>query len=292
DGLAPGVLGHVQVRLVERERLYQRRDLPEDLEDLPRDLAVLAEIRPDDDELGAETDRARHRQRRPHAERARLVARGRDDAAALRTAADRDRSPAERRIVALLDRRVERVHVDVEDLAEAGHRVPQRVPGESVMEGIAGRALSRTGSAGVYPHFELRRELGVRYGNWIAADAGRPAPENELVMADVLEQRRQVLTAIGLLVFEGATEFAARNADEDHLGLGRRQMPVRRSGRHVGTPGRRRVRREMTGAAGKPRSSFSIGPAHDVLGVRAPLVELKRCVTGDVAILATRVLEH
>ena len=51
------------------------------------------------------------------AERARLVARGGDDAAAIRLAADRERLAAQRRVVALLDRRVERVHVDVEDAA-------------------------------------------------------------------------------------------------------------------------------------------------------------------------------
>ena len=50
-----------------------------------------------------------------HAERARLVARGGDDAAPVGASADRDRLPAQRRIVALLDRRVEGVHVDVHD---------------------------------------------------------------------------------------------------------------------------------------------------------------------------------
>ena len=62
----------------------------------------------------------RHRHRREHAERARLVARGGHDAAAIRLAADGERSAAQRRIVALLDRRVERVHVDVKDPAHRG----------------------------------------------------------------------------------------------------------------------------------------------------------------------------
>ena len=52
-----------------------------------------------------------------HAEPARLVACGRDDAAAIGPAADGDRLAAQRRIVALFNRRVERVHVDVEDAA-------------------------------------------------------------------------------------------------------------------------------------------------------------------------------
>ena len=39
SGEAPGVLGHVEIRLVERQRLDQRRDLAEDREHLVGDLA-------------------------------------------------------------------------------------------------------------------------------------------------------------------------------------------------------------------------------------------------------------
>ena len=46
SGEAPGVLRHVEVRLVERQPLDERRRLPEDLEDLPRDGGVLGEVRP------------------------------------------------------------------------------------------------------------------------------------------------------------------------------------------------------------------------------------------------------
>ena len=66
---------------------------------------------------GTEPDGLGHRHRRAHAERARLVARRRHDAAAVGLAADRQRLAAQRRVVALLDRRVERVHVDVKDPA-------------------------------------------------------------------------------------------------------------------------------------------------------------------------------
>src|SRR6185503_4418159 len=53
--------------------------------------------------------------RRSHAELARLVARRRNDAALRRIAADRDRLAAQRWIIALLDGRVERVHVDMKN---------------------------------------------------------------------------------------------------------------------------------------------------------------------------------
>ena len=115
----PRVLGHVEVGLVERERLDPRRDRAEDLEDRLRRGAILLEVGPDDRQVRAEPDGARHRHRRAHAERPRLVAGRGDHAAAGGAAADGDRLAAQRGIVALLDRRVEGVHVDVEDAA--GH---------------------------------------------------------------------------------------------------------------------------------------------------------------------------
>ena len=64
-----------------------------------------------------------------HAELARFVARGSHDAALGRTAY-RYRLAAELRIVALLDGRVERIHVDVDDLAMRRRRdAPLRVGG-------------------------------------------------------------------------------------------------------------------------------------------------------------------
>ena len=70
----------------------------------------------DEDQLRAEFHRLAARHRAVHAEGARLVARGRDDAAALGVA-DRHRAAAQRGVVALLDRGVEGVHVDVDDAA-------------------------------------------------------------------------------------------------------------------------------------------------------------------------------
>ena len=90
---------------------------------LLRHRAVLLEVGPHDDERRAQPHRARHGNRRPHAERPRLVAGGRDHAPRRRVAAHRDRLAAQRRVVALLDRRVKRVHVDVEDLAHGGARL-------------------------------------------------------------------------------------------------------------------------------------------------------------------------
>ena len=56
ERLAPGVLGDVEVGLVERQRLDERRDLAEEREDGRRRGLVAREVRPDDDERGAEAD--------------------------------------------------------------------------------------------------------------------------------------------------------------------------------------------------------------------------------------------
>ena len=71
----------------------------------------------------------RHRHRRVDAERARLVARGGDDAAAVGLSADGERLAAQRRVVALLDRRVERVHVDVENASNQSLPIAVQIAG-------------------------------------------------------------------------------------------------------------------------------------------------------------------
>ncbi|GAA5240579.1 hypothetical protein BMMON2_34010 [Burkholderia mallei] len=58
-----------------------------------------------------------------HAVAARVVVAGRDHAALVGTAADRERTAAQRRIVAHLDRRVETVAVAMDDLAREVRRV-------------------------------------------------------------------------------------------------------------------------------------------------------------------------
>ncbi len=117
--LAPGVFRDVEVGLVERQTFDQWRDFAKDREDLLRDGAVLLKVRPHDLQRRAQANRAGHRNRRPHAELAGLVAGRRHHSSGFRRAADRHRLAAQLRPVALLDGRVERVHVHVNDAA--GH---------------------------------------------------------------------------------------------------------------------------------------------------------------------------
>ena len=115
--LSPRILGDVEIGLVERQRLDEGCHVAEDPENQIRGGSVSCKIRRHDDQFRAQPDRLRHRHRRVHAVFPRLVAGRRDDAALVRPAADRKRPASQRRIVALLDRRIERIHVDVKNPA-------------------------------------------------------------------------------------------------------------------------------------------------------------------------------
>ena len=106
----PAHAAHIEERLVDRQPLDERRDV---VEDAVRRLArrgVRLHPRRHDDRVRAEAPRPTERHRRLHAEGLGLVTRREDDAGA-----DDHRQPAQARVVALLDRRVERVQICVED---------------------------------------------------------------------------------------------------------------------------------------------------------------------------------
>ena len=113
----PGVVGDVEIGLVERQRLDQRRHLTIDREDLRRHRTVLLEFGPDDDQMGTQAHGVRHRHGRPNAELARLVAGRRDDAPAGRRSAHHHRLAPKRRVVALFHGCVEGIHVHMQNPA-------------------------------------------------------------------------------------------------------------------------------------------------------------------------------
>ena len=112
--LTPSQPAKIEERLVDRQRLDQRRQLLHSLADVATDARVFRHVGRQDDRLRAEPQRAAGRHRRAHAEGARDVAAGGDDAAPP-AAPDDHRLVDEIRTVALLDRRVEGVAIDVSD---------------------------------------------------------------------------------------------------------------------------------------------------------------------------------
>src|SRR4051812_12247810 len=121
DPAGPGnalqVLGEVEIGLVEREGFDERGVFLVDLPDLAGNRPVDLEARRHEDEFGTEAKRLHRGHGGADAELPRLVAGGGYDAALAR-AADGNRPPAQRRIVALLDAGIEGVEVDMADLAD------------------------------------------------------------------------------------------------------------------------------------------------------------------------------
>ena len=100
----------VEERLVDRDAFDERRRVVEDREDGPAGLDVGLEPWRHDDRLRAQLASLATAHGRAHAERLGLVAGGQDHAGA-----DDHRAPPQLGVVALLDRRVERVQVGMQD---------------------------------------------------------------------------------------------------------------------------------------------------------------------------------
>jgi hypothetical protein len=103
----------IEKRLVDRERLDQRGQCQHQLPDLAADARIFVHVRPDHARMRAQPKRLEHRHCRSHPEGSGDVA-GRGDNAAP-SAADDHRLGGKRGIVALLDRGVEGVAIDVGD---------------------------------------------------------------------------------------------------------------------------------------------------------------------------------
>ena len=105
--------GEIEKGLVDRDRFDQRRQFEHEGANVAPDRRVFLHVRRDDHRVGTRLEGLEHGHGRAHAAYPGDVAGGRDDAAT--TAADDDRAVGERRIVALLDRGVERIAVEMGD---------------------------------------------------------------------------------------------------------------------------------------------------------------------------------
>ena len=114
-GDAAQIAGDIKVGLVKRERLDQARVVLEDRMDLSRHGAVNVEPWGDEHELGTSAHRNGRRHRGANPKAPRFVTRRRNHAS-LRRIADRHRSIFKIQVIALLDGRIESIHVDVNDL--------------------------------------------------------------------------------------------------------------------------------------------------------------------------------
>ncbi len=113
-------VGDIEVGFIEGEGLDDPGEGGEDFADALGLAAIDVEAGGDDDELGALPQGEEGGHGGADAERAGLVGAGGEDAAAVACAADADGLAAERGVIALLDGRVEAVHIEVDDFAPPG----------------------------------------------------------------------------------------------------------------------------------------------------------------------------
>ena len=173
DPLEPA---HVEEGLVDRERLHERGCIVEDAEDGPARLDVRVESWPHDYRIGAERPRLAPTHRGLHTARLRLVARGEDD-----PAADDHGPAAEPGVVTLLDRRVERIEVGVQDAGQTD-------------------TLSNIRSINVVPPADSSAHP-------VARDGGASVARERVTIAPALPEDGDYL------LDRGVTEFVDRGAD-------------------------------------------------------------------------------
>ena len=163
--------GKIEKRLVDRERLDQRRQRLH--HGAPRGRpGIFVHVGPHDAGVRAQAQRLEHRHRRAHAVGARDVAGGRDHAAL--AAADDDRLVGERGIVALFDGGVERVAIDMGD-ASAGKASWRTSRGEPQAPQRAGPE-ARSARQSRQKALTASRSLGPAERSAGARDLGRVDP--------------------------------------------------------------------------------------------------------------------
>jgi hypothetical protein len=110
--------GHIQECLVQRQRFDQGGEPPEDRHDPSADFPVVGMVAGKEDGVGAQPPGDNRRHRRVNTEDSGLV-RGSGDHSPLPGSTDEYRPPTQLRMAHQLDRREERVHVDVQDRRRA-----------------------------------------------------------------------------------------------------------------------------------------------------------------------------
>jgi len=156
--------GQVEKGLVDRDRLDQRRRLAHQLADLPADRAVLGHVGRDDGGLWTQPQGLEHRHRGVQAVRARDVAARRDHPAL--AAADHHRLVDQLGAVALLDRGVEGVAVDVGDpevvqldMVNAPRRAAGGAPAQPVGRAAAVTVAAQAGNLLLHAVLSLPTKL-------------------------------------------------------------------------------------------------------------------------------------
>jgi hypothetical protein len=132
--------------------------------------------------------------------------------------------------------------------------------------------LLRTRGATVNPNFHLRGGIGTAERRQRAAVAGIPAPADELIVRNVLEELLKRTATILFRILQLAAKLPWRAADKNHFLFGWREGPPGISGRHVSAS---EIRGLVTGVAAHSVHTVAILAALDVLQMGMTIVASK-----------------
>src|SRR5580698_192693 len=149
--------------------------------------------------------------------------------------------------------------------------------------------LLRAGSAVVHPGLHRGHKFRTVERRQCASFARIPAPANQIVRGNMLDDLRETAMAVLRRIFQLPAKLGGGFALNHHLHIGRRQRPFRIARRHVGA---RKIRNLMARAAFHPVNALAIRAALHILNVHVTILALQRRVAGGMAIAAARRSEN
>src|SRR6185436_13486634 len=149
--------------------------------------------------------------------------------------------------------------------------------------------LLRTGSAEAGPILKPARKLIMGHRWQRASFAWIPAPHYQFIGGHMLDDLRYGLAVILFWILDLPADLSGRAAFPNHRHVRRRQMPIRRSRRHIQSID---IVILMTRGALLAKLPFTVRSAPNVLNVYASIIALPREVTRRVTIETSRMFEH
>src|SRR5919108_1561273 len=146
--------------------------------------------------------------------------------------------------------------------------------------------LVRTGCPGFYPRFDERSRLLLRTRRWLPAISGCPSPTDQMIFADMLNERVERAVSIARRVLDLGADLSERFAFPCHLA--RCELPLRVS-RHAP---RIEVGLLVAVRTTHGRQAMTVGTALDRRLMEATLFSLARAIAGRMAIHAARMRQH
>src|SRR5262245_44576543 len=146
--------------------------------------------------------------------------------------------------------------------------------------------LVRTLGPGLDPSLDERARLLLRAGRRLPAMSGRPSPTDQVIFADMLDERVHRTVSVARWILDLEANLAERLAFPSHFARG--EMPDRVAGHAGGVV----VGLQVADRTAHRREAKSVSAALDRRLVEPRHVALARTVAGGMAVQTTRMRQH